>query len=569
MKNQNRLTNEFYLYALIFFLALVIRLILLGNTPLMDSEASLALQAWRLGNGEVLAIGSQVLYLSLTEGLFTIFGSGVFLARLWPAVGGTLLILAVYLLREPIGRVPALLLAVGVALDPALLASSRLVGSPLPALVFLFLALAAFQARKLPWTFFLLLLGLLSGPALWLGVIGFGITILICTRWGILQPGIYIQERLDLLGKEKSTGRSGWMDFALPGLLVGGLATFFFTEVQGLSAWTGSISDFISSWGNLTLFKAPSVLINLGVSNPLILIFGCLGFIQAWREGQKLVKTASIWFVVFLTLLLVYPGRQPVDLIWLVLPLWLAAARELVRLYQLARGSWPIYSLAGLISVLMTLNWLTFTGMVFQVDTDRALLLQWGLIAASLALALLALTIAASEWGWPSAKKGLVLGAGCMLFLYTMSGAAQGAYLKAGDPRSLWTAGTGAGQMDLLLDTIAEVSITQTGTPNSIAGAVLHGNDSLRWVLRDLPKFEFISAIHPESFPPILITFEEDQFQVPEDTYRGQDFVIRSKSDWPGFIPPDWVSWLAFRKGPIQNEDIILWIRGDILPGDE
>jgi hypothetical protein len=300
----------------------------------------------------------------------------------------------------------------------------------------------------------------------------------------------------------------------------------------------------------------------------MILIFGGLGFYSAWKGSDRQGKISSIWFGIALILTLVFPGRRPTDLIWLVIPLWISTARELIRINNLVKGSRLVYLLGGLIGILIAMNWLTFTGMIFQVDEQRAVLLQWGLIGASLALALLAMTIVASEWGWASAKKGLSLGTVSMLLLFTLSVMAQEAYLRAGDPRSLWSAGSGAGQMDLLLDTVGEISISQTGRWDSIQGGVIRPNDNLRWTLRDLINFEFFDTYQSENLLPILITSEQDQYLIPLDSYRGQDFVSRTKPGWQGPIPQDWISWIAFRQGPIDNEHIILWVRGDMLLGE-
>jgi hypothetical protein len=569
MDKQSKFTREVFLYSLILMLAFALRLALLRRVPLVDSEASLAYQAWRVWQGDVLALGSQTAYLSITGGLFSIFGSGDFLARFWPALSGGLLVLVPFLARERVGKVPALVLAGGLALDPALVSVSRIAGGPMPALVFLFLALTAFDRKELPWALFLIFLAMFSGPAFWLGATILGITILICAWMRLIDPVSYIRERLELVSGKRQTDHYSPEDFLLPGLLILVVGSFFFTRIQGLGAWPGSLAEFLITWISPTSFKSLQVLLHLGVSSPLILIFGGLGFYTSWRLGERLGKISTVWFGISLLLLLLFPGRQAVDLIWLAIPLWIGTARELVRIYQLVEGSWPIWVLAGLIGVLLALNWLTVTGMVFQIGNQRALLLQLGLLAASLALVLLALTITASEWGWPTAKKGLTLGAAGMLLMYTISATAQGAYLKAGDPRSLWSDGSGPGQMNLLLETVGEISISQTGRRDSIQGYVIHGNDTLRWALKGLKGIEFFDAYHPDNLPPILITPEEDQDLVPQNSYRGQDFVMRTRPGWPELIPDDWISWIAFRKGPLVNEKVILWVRSDILAGNE
>jgi hypothetical protein len=65
----------------------------------------------------------------------------------------------------------------------------------------------------------------------------------------------------------------------------------------------------------------------------------------------------------------------------------------------------------------------------------------------------------------------------------------------------------------------------------------------------------------------VLITAEQDQSWAGNELYRGQDFVIASHPGWTGVIPDDWISWIAFRFGPVQQEHIILWIRNDIYSG--
>ena len=55
---------------------------------------------------------------------------------------------------------------------------------------------------------------------------------------------------------------------------------------------------------------------------------------------------------------------------------------------------------------------------------------------------------------------------------------------------------------------------------------------------------------------------------IPQETYQGQDFVIRTLPGWSGLIPDDWISWVAFRDGPVFTEKIVLWGLGDILTGE-
>ena len=74
MNKEIRITREIIVYSLIFITALLLRLTLLGRSPLVDSEAAWAFQAWQIHLGEQISVGSQVGYLSFTEILFSLFG---------------------------------------------------------------------------------------------------------------------------------------------------------------------------------------------------------------------------------------------------------------------------------------------------------------------------------------------------------------------------------------------------------------------------------------------------------------------------------------------------------------
>ncbi len=140
--NTRKSSIDGYLFGSAILLALAARLVNLGIPGLNDAEANWALQALRTAQGMPIWLGSQPAYVQLTSALFAFLGSNNFLARLWPALAGSLVVLVPLLLRSYVGRLPALLLAFLLAIDPGLLAISRQAGSPVFALVGGWLALA-------------------------------------------------------------------------------------------------------------------------------------------------------------------------------------------------------------------------------------------------------------------------------------------------------------------------------------------------------------------------------------------------------------------------------------------
>ena len=567
MNKENRITREILIYGLIFTVALLLRLALLGRAPLVDSEASWAFQAWQIHLGEQIPVGSRVGYLSITEVLFSLFDGSDFLARFWPALVGSLIVWVPTLLKKYLGSIPALILAVGLAFDPALASVSRIADGSMPALVFLLFSAAAFHEGKWNWLAITLGLGLLSGPAFWLGSLLLITTGIVSSLLGIFDLRQYFRDRVLLLRNNTGQLVEPLKTILVPAAIFVLISSFFLRNLQGLSAWIGSLPEFISNFVNYGGFPSIQLLINLVVSNPFILFFGIGGFISSWRKEDQAGKIYSIWFVLSLLILLIMPGRSAVDLIWLVMPLWISTAMFTFRIYHLARDIWVVYAISALVGVLIVLNWLTFTGMVFQGGNSKAILLQLGLLAASLALVILSMTIAASEWGWSVSLKGLGLGSALMLVIYMFSAMAQGVYLRQGDPRSLWSDGSGTGQIRLLRDSIYDVSISHTGRGDSIQGVVIGSWDGLRWALRDLEGFEFQESLSSDNLPPVIITSKMDYFLVDQEMYRGQDFILETSPGWDGLIPADWISWIAFRSGPVEKEDIILWIRNDIYSG--
>ena len=72
--------HEGWLYWLAFLIALGLRLIQLGASPLTDAEAALALQALHIAQGQAPVLGPQPGYILLTSILFAVINTTNFMA---------------------------------------------------------------------------------------------------------------------------------------------------------------------------------------------------------------------------------------------------------------------------------------------------------------------------------------------------------------------------------------------------------------------------------------------------------------------------------------------------------
>ncbi len=90
---------------------------------------------------------------------------------------------------------------------------------------------------------------------------------------------------------------------------------------------------------------------------------------------------------------------------------------------------------------------------------------------------------------------------------------------------------------------------------------------SMRWELRNFSKARFVSSLPTDQAPSLVITKVETGSPELTANYRGQDFVWWVHPGWTGPLPADLKEWFTFRRAPVANENIILWVRSDIFPG--
>ena len=104
------LTVERVAYGAIAVVALTVRLVGLGWSPLFPAEAMQALPAWAAATGRPYDLtGISPLLFSLQRRLFMPLGADEVLARCWPALLGGLASLLFYALRDRLTRGGALI----------------------------------------------------------------------------------------------------------------------------------------------------------------------------------------------------------------------------------------------------------------------------------------------------------------------------------------------------------------------------------------------------------------------------------------------------------------------------
>ncbi len=579
--NSSQIKHEGWLYGLAFLIAVAFRFIALGASPLTDSEATLALQAFHLARGESILLLPQPAYILFTAVLFAVIESTNFLARFLPALAGSMLVFVPYFFREKIHPRPALILAFLFAFDPGLVALSRQANGTLLAATFLLFAWAMWNHRQLILAGIFAGLALLSGPSLWAGLLTLGLT-------RLFIQGMNPKTTADLPPTENR--ESEFVDqrspvsylrsqFSNPQLIVAFIATLllggtlFFLAPNGLSAAFASLPAYLSGWVAPSVTTPGRILFTFFAYELLGILLASFAILRAARTNGKRAKRLMVWLGVSLLLAVFY--RQPAELIWAILPLLILSALELARAFDIHREDLAETGIVVVaLSILLVYTWFNISSIALnpynplpttlpflgEVQNARAVVL-----AGSLLIVLVCIALVALGWSARIARLGTTISFSAFLAVYAVAAAWGASGFRNPNGFELWTSDPRVAQADLLLASVNDLSEFSLGhdqaQPVTVMGVL---SPALEWTLRN-HSVETVSVLDPQLAPTIVVTPLMNDLGLPS-AYRGQDFTWRGQPQWTNLQTQDWLKWFVFRELPMENETIILWARDDLFP---
>jgi len=560
--NYRRFKFEGWLYGLAFLLALSLRLIRLGAMPLNDAEADVALQALQISQGLKPALGSHPAYLMFTAPLFFLYGGGTnFLARLIPALAGSLLVLAPLLFADRIKPRPALLLAFFIAFDPGLTAVSRQVGSPILSTAFTVFALGYGNQNQPRLAGGLAALALLCGPAVWPSLLALGIA------WAIHQwVGFHIFSKEAVAISRSWT--AGMREAVIPFVVTLVVASTLFLSVpNGLSSALLSIPSYLQGWIEPSGMRIGWMVISLVAYQPFGLMMAVIAMLRGWLRASRRVIPLSIWLLVSMLLSIFYPAREVADLAWTMIPILALASLELARYLDVRVHERSEVLGATLLTIFLGFfGWLNFASLTWISAGVGGYGLRFWLLIGSFVLLAFSLLFVAFGWSIRAAQLGAVWGLGFGLALIGLSGTFGAVGLRGMFNPELWWQRDMPRHAQLLERTVDDLSEWGAGNDDALP-VVIHGVDSpaLEWALRE-HRPSIVQVLDVTSSPPLVITNNAGDPALAAD-YRGQDFTWRLTTSWEIAQPIDWLRWLAFREMIQTGEDIILWARSDLFLG--
>jgi hypothetical protein len=487
------------------------------------------------------------------------YGSGTdSLARFTPALIGSLLVFAPLLFDNRLKPRPSLLLAFFIALDPGMVAISRQAASSIFAITFFIFTLGFINKNKFTLASIFAALTLLSGPSLWLGLLGFIIAWMIFQVFNRTSPISNLQSPIP----NSATRNSLLITFLITFLTAG---TLFLTVPNGLSAVFASIPEFFKSFTSTSETTRGMILISVLIYQPLAFILAMFAIVRGILNNIKRVIFLTVWMLVALLLVIFLPARQITDLVWMLIPLNALAALELARAFNIyPEERSEVAGVTFLTVFIWVFAWLGFAGMTWFPADSPEYGLRFGMLLASLVLLALSLLLVAAGWSARTARIGGVWGFVIALGALTLGGTFGAAGLRGQNAPELCWQNQIPAQAHLLRETAEQVSEFYTGDDNS-ALVVIVGLDSpaLAWVLRE-QDVQIVETLDATTAPDIVITrFENNPTLMA--AYRGQDFNWRQTYLWHVSTFDVWVRWVTLREISYAGETIILWARDDLF----
>ncbi len=580
--NRWQLSVETAVYLIIFLIAIGLRAVNLGETPLNDIEAGQVLPAAQMiGLGQPVTVGGSPLLFGEALLAFSLGGVSNNAARLLPMLSGLALVGAPLLFRKRLGRIPTLIAVGWLAISPTAVTSSRIVsGIGLSMLGVLIAIYALDRASESGKSGMALLGGTAFGAAL---LADFGtLAAVITIGFGALFA--YLTNEAETLTTESVKawlGQIKWTTFLIgAAAAIVLLGTVFFIVPNGLGAAADLLAHFFQGFVHRER-DVTYLGLSLLLYEPVVILFGMIGVWLVSQSAEARQRFLAGWGIGGFIMCLIYQGARPAHMLWCVVPMALLAGIGISRMIEMTRErsavwEWAVAAAfialwamlgASVTRALKAPHILTIPPdappeeVVMSIPLDGVMVLLWIVMLAILWMSITSLIESRAAW-YSFGLGTLIIG-----ICFAAGQSATLSFARNTSPFEPMNVSPGQSGLVRLVDTIKQVSDFSSGQPYSDE-VVLEGDASgaLAWALHPFPHVDYVSAVNPSIASPIVITTGEDDNPALGSEYVGQDFVI-TKSWTPGNLTlTEFLSWTIYRSAPGEphGQRVILWVRNDI-----
>ncbi len=571
------LRGETALYALAILLAALYRLSNLAWPPLSDPEALNALAAaqgtsqssqfWVEGDSPGEAGPA---YLWPTSILLTLFSGSDGAPRLIPALAGIGLVALPILLRRQLGRATALGLAFLIAISPTAVSAAR-TASPASLSVFALSASLALilssagetgGSRRYQWAAGFAGLALVSGATIYFGILSLT-AVWLLVRFGGFPSAL---ERVPPV-RDVATRSSVLVGGAVAVLLAAGFGTW----LPGFSTVFSSLGHWIAGWGTQGDLPAATALASVFLYEPFSLFLAFVGIWFGWRRKDALTAPLVFWALGALAVVLAYPSRSHVDLLWFLVPMLALSTRGLVwsaeeLLARVNGGGWSLAAMAGVLFVLQAFVFLQLSSIAIGfVPGAVDLRFRLGLALLGLVLAVVVILLFGLGWSWAISlgATGLAV-TSALISLQLAAGWRLSFAQSAASAVELWRPRATTVGIEILIDMLESVSEAQTGRPDALPVEILNPPPpSLAWSLRSFAPPAAEQSLSSGS-PPLILSIDVGEEIGLRADYVGQSLVIGERRGWTGALPPDFLEWWIKGSAPRLMDRWLVLLRTDV-----
>ena len=572
---------EFGLYLLLVLIAAILRFYALGRQPLQEREAHLGLDAWRFYSGGAASIrGHSPLLFNGTVLLYLLFGASDHVARLMPALAGSLMVGLPYLLRSHLGRRGALMSAAILTFSPAFVFFSRqLQGDIIVSACALVLLAGVFGYMERGKAFHLYLLAgalalsLMAGGAsyaLLLALGGFFLALFFYSRFGggqedsFLSSGDEEQPHPSIPpGVLRSESGQAWLKLGgVFAALILVVSTGLFVNLQGLQATLDLVPAWLSQFTPLADGQSWHYYLSLLLAYELpVFVFGLAG--ACYLAGRDLFSALLVcWFGASFILYSLMGTKPPSGVLQMLLPLTLLAGKAigelLSRIGEGERWLWDrlvlLISIPAIFHIMLQLA--AFANRENPGDPRHLILVLLSLFF--LLCVILVTGVISLDWRSTLRTGGLVLL--LMLGALMVQATWRLNYYRPGNPLEPLVEKPTSTDVRNLVRAIEDISNQRERERHSIGITVTGGENSLlAWYLRDFDDLAF-SPGSPSSVTPVVITPLGEPPSLPD--YRGARFRLQSSWRAEGLAGHAWLGWYLYREAlspPVQY-DVVMWV---------
>jgi hypothetical protein len=272
----------------------------------------------------------------------------------------------------------------------------------------------------------------------------------------------------------------------------------------------------------------------------------------------------GIWALAALILALIYPGKQTADMGWALLPLGVLAAIELGHHFDFAgRSLWELAGVLVVVDSLLVFGWLNLAGVTTMALDSPEARGRLSLLIAVVILIALGLLLVRAGWSAATARLGGVWSAVLALAAFTIAMSTGAAGIRQPLTVELWQPEPRTGRVDVLLSVANQISDLNKGYAAQLPLTILAvDSPALHWLFRDWQVTD-AAALAPDATPPIVIS-TIDKLSLAA-SYRGEALPLSEVADWGHAKTSDWLKWLVYRQMPILRQEVILWVRSDLM----